>query len=133
MKITRIFYWIAFALTILTLLLNVGIGLIALAIFILPILVLHFLTGLSLVRLQNHRLLIFISASNLFLFALLRPDGVHTLNENGLSALLNEFNIHGGYNQRYENELTVVSLALLVIQAIIEIILFRIKKRLSKV
>lgn len=131
MKAIRIFYWIAFALTILTLLLNFGIGLVALAIIILPILVLHFLTGLSLVRLQNHRLLIFISASNLFLFALLRPDGVHTLNENGLSALLNEFNIHGGYNHRYENELTVVSLALLVIQAIIEIILFRIKKRLS--
>jgi hypothetical protein len=94
--------------------LNVGLALIALAIFIVPILMLHTHIGLQLGRINRHRGWLYASAINLLIFALVRPDGVHVFKENGLSALLDFIGLNGGYDSNYESEFSVASQLLML-------------------
>jgi hypothetical protein len=114
-KAIKNFYWITFGLSVIVLLLNFGLGLLGLGIIILPVLILHFAVGLKLHRIKNNSLLL-ISACNLLAFALIRPDGVHTISDNGLSSLLDIFGISGGFDPRYENHYFIGSLILLIVQ-----------------
>jgi hypothetical protein len=111
------------------LLLNVGIGLIALGLVILPILMLHFIIGLSLTKLQNHKPTVILSAINLLTFALLRPDGVHSLSDNGLSSFLDLVGISAGYNRDYEDYFVYSSLLLLLVQVILDLRLRKLSRR----
>ncbi len=124
----RFFYWTSFALSVIIIPLNFGLGLIVMGIVILPALILHLTIGLSLNRIKNHNTLIIVSAVNLLTFALIRPDGVHALTDNGLSSLLGIFGIYAGYNYEYENYFSIASLILLILQVIVDLILLKIKK-----
>jgi hypothetical protein len=122
-------YWVAFGLSIITLFLNIGLGLIALGLVILPILLLHFSIGLRLTKLQNHQPAIILSALNLLTFTLLRPDGVHSLGDNGLSSLLDLVGISAGYNRDYEDYFVYSSLLLLLVQVIVDLRLRKLARR----
>src|SRR5687767_7764479 len=119
-KTVKILYWITFAFTITILPLNFGLGLVAVGIVILLILILHLTNGLSLHKLENHRASIILSAVNMLLFALARPDGVHAITDNGLSSLLDIFGINSGYNNEYENYYFTASIILLFAQLIMD-------------
>jgi hypothetical protein len=112
----KIYYWLAFGLSIVALFTSIGIGLVALGIILLPTVILHMLNGMHLKRLGNHKKLILLSGTNLLIFALVRPDGVHVFNKNGLSALLDLIGIDAGYNSAYDNHLTIVAILLLALQ-----------------
>lgn len=117
----KIFHWATFCAAVIILPLNFGLGLIAMGLFTLPVLILHFIVALSLNRLHDRKALVILSGLNLFIFALVRPDGVHSFTDNGLSALLGIFGIHGGYSYKYENYFFYTSLVLLVLQVIIDL------------
>lgn len=127
----KIFYWSTFVLSVAALLLNVGLGLFALGIIILPVLALHFAVGLVIGRIRERRPLIIISAINLLVFALIRPDGVHTFTDTGLSSLLELVGIDLGYSDRHENLFTTLSLVLLVVQPGLDIWLRKLAKKVS--
>ena len=121
LKTTRIFYWTTFALSVIILPLNIGLGLFATGIFILPVLILHVMIGFGLDVLKDHPRLIVLSPINLLVFVLIRPDGVHTLTDSGMSAVLRIFGIHAGYSYKYEDYFFFGSLILLGIQLIIDL------------
>jgi hypothetical protein len=127
-KAIKTIYWTAFGLSIIILPLNIGLGLIGLGIVILPILILHLAIGLGLDRIENHKTSIILSALNLLLFALIRPDGVHAITDSGLSSLLDIFGVHAGYNHKYEDYFFVASLFLLFVQVIMDMRLRKLKK-----
>jgi len=124
----KIFYWTTFGLSLIILPLNFGLGLVAIGLVILPLLILHLAVGLGVNRLKNHIVSIILSAVNLLLFAFIRPDGVHAITDNGLSSALDIFGINAGYNRNYENHFFIGSLILLLIQAIMDIRLWKIAK-----
>jgi hypothetical protein len=115
----KVFYWTTFGLSIIILPLNFGLGLVAMGLVILPLLILHLTIGLRVNRLENNIVSIFLSAVNLLLFALIRPDGVHAITDNGLSSALDIFGINAGYNRNYENHFFIGSFILLLVQVII--------------
>ncbi len=117
----KTFYWTTFGLSVIILPLNIGLGLIALGLVILPILILHLTIGVGLNKIPNHKTSIILSASNLLIFALIRPDGVHAFTDNGLSSLLDIFGIYAGYDRKYENGFFVASLILLLVQVIMDV------------
>ena len=128
------FYWITFILSAFILQLNVGLGLVALAIVIIPIIAFHIIVGLSLHLLEKHRILILFSITNLLLFALIRADGVHVISDNGLSSLLYLFGINGGYSEAHEMEFFIATVVLALVQLGVEIklVLFRLSVRQQK-
>ena len=128
-NIIRIFYWASFVLSIIILPLNFGLVLAALAILILPILIIHLKNGIWINQLRNHKLILVVAATNLLVFALIRPDGVHDINGIGFSALLDVFSINGGYNHEYFDLYFYGSLALLAFQLIINLIIWSIRVR----
>jgi hypothetical protein len=117
----RIVYWATLALSVCILLLNVGLVLIGLGLLVLPILVLHVGNGIGLDRVKERNILPLVSTINLLAFALVRPEGVHAITENGLSAFLDVFGINSGFNRTYEGYYSAAAIALLVIQLIIEL------------
>lgn len=120
-KIVKIYFWTTFGISVVIMLLNFGLGLIALGIVILPILILHLQNGLRLDKLQNHRTGIILSASNLLIFALIRPDGVHAFTNSGLSSILDLLGLNLGYKYKIGDYLFFPSLILLLLQVIIDI------------
>lgn len=124
----KVFYWTTFGLSIIILPLNFGLGLVAIGLVILPLLILHLAIGLTVNRLENHRISIILSALNLLIFALIRPDGVHAFTDNGLSSALDLVGINAGYNSNYENHFFIGSLILLLVQAIMDIRLWKVAK-----
>lgn len=119
----KTFFWTTFVLAIIILFLNVGLGLVAFGIVILPMLVSHFIIGLRLDKLQERKPAIVFSSINLVAFALVRPDGVHVIAESGLSSLLDIFGINGGYDSEYENYFAFSALALFLVQLLVDFIL----------
>lgn len=117
----KTFYWVTFGLSVIILALNFGLGLLVLGLLILPVLIIHLTIGLKLDKFENYKTSIILSAINLLAFALIRPDGIHTLTDNGLSSVLGIFGIFAGYNRKYENYFEIVSLVLLLIQAIMDL------------
>ncbi|MFN8887124.1 MAG: hypothetical protein ACK5WF_06670, partial [Cyclobacteriaceae bacterium] len=65
-------------------------------------------------------------------FALLRPDGAHAFTGTGLSALLDVVGINAGYSRNDENIYFGVSMALLFIQAVMDIRLRKVILKASK-
>src|SRR5688572_339193 len=124
----KTFYWTTFGLSIIVLPLNFGLGLVVFGLVILPVIILHDIVGLNLSRIEHHKTLIILSGINLLIFALIRPDGVHTFTDNGLSSVLDIFGITAGYNRVYENYFFVGSLILLLVQLIMEIRLRKLVK-----
>jgi hypothetical protein len=118
-------YWISFGLAVFVLLISVGIGLVAFALFVIPIIVFHIKLGLRIERVRNHHWLVIFSALNFLAFTLVRADGAHTISHTGLSALLDIVNINGGFNPRYENYYFAASLVLLVVQVIVDLKLLK--------
>lgn len=127
----KAFYWTSFIISIVALLLNVGLGLFALGIVIIPLLILHVSNGLRL-HMTNHRVAIILSAVNLLAFALLRPDGAHAFTDTGLSALLDVVGINAGYDRSDEKFYFGASMTLLFIQAVMDIRLRKIILKASK-
>lgn len=125
----KVFYWTTFGLSIIILPLNFGLGLVAIGLVILPLLILHLAIGLAANRLKNHRISIILSSANILLFTLIRPDGVHSFTDNGLSAVLDILGVNAGYNRNYENHFFIGSLMLLLVQAIMDIRLWKIAKK----
>lgn len=121
LRTIKIFYWSTFGLSVIILPLNIGLGLIALGLMILPILILHLAIGIGLSKIQNHKASIILSASNLLIFVLIRPDGVHAFTDNGLSSFLDLFGIYAGYDHKYEGSFFVASLILMLVQVIMDI------------
>ncbi len=117
----KVVYWITFCLSMAALLLNLGLGLFAFGIVIIPLLILHVSNGLQLNKLTNHKVAVILSAINLLAFALLRPDGAHTFTDTGLSALLDVLGIDAGFNRRNENFYFGTSIALFFIQVVIDL------------
>ena len=103
-----------------------------LGIIILPVIVLHIIIGLGIDKIKTHKTLIFLSATTLLLFSLIRPDGVHTLNDTGLSSILDKFGIIWGDCYNYENHFVFASLTILLFQVIIEIRLMKHKKEIKR-
>ena len=128
LKAIKKFYWTTFGLSLVILPLNIGLGIVVIGLVILPVLILHFIIGLNLSKIEHHISLIILSGINLLIFALIRPDGVHTFTDNGLSSALDIFGINAGYNREYENYFFVGSLILLIAQLIMEIRLIKLVK-----
>ena len=118
-----------FILTFVLLVSNIGIGLIALAIIIVPTAVIHFTIALRLECLRENKFLVVFSALNFFIFALIRPDGIHTFNKIGIETILDVLNISWHYSDRDMTILTFISILLLIIQLIVDVILHRRAKR----
>jgi len=130
LKSIKVFYWVAFGLSVVILPQNFGLGLIALGIPIILILILHIGIGLNMDRLQNYQLSLVVSAVNLLLFVLIRPDGAHAFNETGLSASLEMMGIHLRISPKYEDLLFLISMVLLILQTVFDIRLLRISRKL---
>jgi len=128
LKTIKIFYWTTFGLSVAIIALNFGLGLIALGVVILPVLILHLANGLSLNKIDNHKTAIILSASNLLIFALMRPDGVHAFTNSGLSSILDLFGINAGYNYKNEDYFLIASLILLLLQVIFDMRLRKLKR-----
>ncbi len=126
------FYLVTFIFSVLILFLNAGLGIFVFGIFILPVLVLHFVNGLRSESLNENRRTVIFSIINLLAFALIRPDGVHVTNGNGLSSLLEILGFSGGYNSYYESYYYFAALLLLIIQFILEIKLRKAIKKSSR-
>ena len=122
----RTLYWLTFLLTILILFQNVGIVLLGLGIFILPVIILHVLVVRKLEDIEHKRLLVGVSAINLLLFSLLRPEGAHAIYMTGLSSVLDLIGISGTYNSEHENFYVSSSLILLVVQVIVDLRLMKV-------
>ncbi|NMM47745.1 hypothetical protein [Marinigracilibium pacificum] len=125
----KIIYWFLFLISVLILLVNFGIGLMAMSIIIIPVLGLHIYNGINLDKIKDYKIAVLASSVNFLLFVLIRPDGVHSLNENGLSSFLSLFHINFGYNKNLENFSFFTSIILLFTQLFIEIKLRRMVKR----
>ncbi len=128
-KTVKLFFWTTFVLSIAILFLNLGLGLIAFGIILLPVFILHFAIGLSLDRIQKHRTAIILSSLNLLTFVLIRPDGVHAFTESGLSSILNIFGVNARYSRQYEDYFFSASLVLLLLQLIIDLRLRKFARR----
>ena len=124
----RIFYWATFLLSVIIIPHDLGLGLITVGLFILPVLVLHIEIGLSLNRINGCDILIAFSAINLLVFALIRPDGAHAFTDNGLSAALGIVGIDSGYNRSYEDYFFFGSLVLLLVQLVVDLKLRRVRE-----
>jgi hypothetical protein len=126
---TKAIFWITYVLAIGILPLNFGLGIMTLGLVILPIMILHFIVGLNLDRVQTHKPAIIFSAMNLLVFALIRPDGAHAFTESGLSSALGIFGINAGYNYKYEDYFFYTSLIILLIQVITDLRLRKLARR----
>jgi hypothetical protein len=124
----KIYYWTTLFISVFILILNTGLWLILLGFIILPIIILHISVGLRINIFEIHKKLMLISSTSLLTFALIRPDGVHSLNDSGLSSFLELFGLSWGYSIHFENHFFVSSIVLLLLQLIIEITLIRFKK-----
>jgi len=122
----KIVYWVSFSLSLAALILNAGLLLFGFGIFIFPMLILHISNGLRLSKLKDHKVSVIISVFNLFVFALLRPDGVHAMTNNGLSTLLDLVGIDAGYNSADKNLYFGAASVLFFIQVIMDLRLRRI-------
>ena len=122
-RILNYLFWFFLLATVLTLILNAGLFFAVSLIIIVPLLILHTKIGLKINKLEKYKLLIIISMLNLFLFSLLRPDGVHSFNQIGIESLSDFFGFYVRVNQRFENYYFNISLVLIAIQLILDIIL----------
>lgn len=113
-KGVKIYYWVTLALSIVILFLNFGIALMLFGLIILPVIVLHTVTGLRLNKIEPQKKSIIVSATTLLIFSLIRPDGVHTLHDTGLSSVLEIFGIFWGYCYNFENYFVLLSLIILL-------------------
>ena len=129
MKVLNWFYWSCFALTIIILALNVGLVLFGLGLLILPVFVLHADNGQKIRNLRGYDGLIIFSSLNLLLFALMKPDGTHTISENGLSRVLGFFGVNAGFYDNYKNWYFIACFFLLVFQFIAEL---RLRNQINK-
>ena len=124
-KIMKSFYWISFAISILTILLNMGLFLMLTSFILLPSLVLHAYIGVKLKNIKGSNIWIILSAISLLIFSLVRIDGVH-VSENGFTALMHFLGFHIYFNDsELEEPFLVASLLTLVFQVIIDIILVK--------
>lgn len=114
-------YWITFLLSIVVLPLNIGLVLVVFGGIILPILILHLIIGIQLHKLEKHKRTVLLSAINLLAFTLIRPDGVHVFNANGISSVLKIFGIRAGYSYEYEDYCVLISIILIIVQIFLEI------------
>jgi len=121
LRMIKIFYCLIFAVAIFTLTQNAGLGLFALALFIIPIFILHAGIGLSIPKLKDHKTGLIVSSVNLLFFVLMRPDGAHAFTQTGLSSILEYFGVHIGPTRKYENELFFGSIALLLLQVVLDL------------
>ena len=128
LKTAKVFYWTSFGLSVTILLLNFGLGLIAMRLVILPVLILHFAIGLGLDQIVDQKSAVILSAINLLLFALIRPEGVHAFTDNGLSSSLDFLGINAGYSYNYEDYFFIGGLVLLLVQAVMDIRLWKMAK-----
>ena len=96
----KLYFWIACAMSIFILGNSFGLFLLVSAIFIIPLIIIHFLAGTKSKNTVNK--LLVLSATNLLLFSLVRCDGVHETSDSGLSALLDIVNINFGFSSEYE-------------------------------
>jgi hypothetical protein len=121
------YYWITFLVSIFILILNTGLWLIVSGLIILPVIILHIIVGLRLNMFETYEKPMLISSTFLLIFALIRPDGVHSFNNSGLSSFLRLFGLSWGYSNRFEDYFFVSSIILLLLQLLIEITLIRLK------
>jgi hypothetical protein len=128
-RTVQAYFWVTFLISLLALFLNGGLGLLVFGIVILAALIFHVVIGLKWKYSKNNNYLITLSATNLLLFALVRIDGVHTLTDSGLSALLDLIGLRGGYSRRYEELFMWSSLLLFISQIVIDIALYRKSKQ----
>lgn len=124
----KMYYWTTLSISIFILILNTGLWLIVLGLIILPVIILHIIVGLRLNMFENYEKPMLISSTSLLIFALIRPEGVHSFNDSGLSAFLKLFGLYWGFSSHFENHFFVSSIVLLLLQLIIEITLIRSKK-----
>lgn len=128
-KAIKIIYWVLFILSVLILPLNFGLGLVAFAVMLLPLMLLHGMIGVKIDSLENNKTLLMVSAICPLMFALLRPDGVHAITDNGLSSVLDLIGINAGFDRDYENQFSIASLAVLLLQLVVDLRLNQLRKR----
>ena len=122
-------YWILFGITIIALIASTGLFLILSAIVVLPVLMFHVAVGIRLKHLTSRVSLVVCSAINMLLFALVRPDGVHVINQSGLTELLDIIGIRFKYHGEHEELFLLLTLILFIAQAVLELVLFKSSRR----
>jgi len=115
----KLYFWIACAMSIFILGNSFGLFLLVSAIFIIPLIIIHFLAGIKSKNTVNK--LLVLSATNLLLFSLVRCDGVHNTSDSGLSALLDIVNINFGFSSEYEKIHHFLSFVFFIFQAILDV------------
>ena len=98
---------------------TLGLVLLALGIVIVPLIISIARIGLNLNDLQNKKTSLWLLSTSLLAFVLIRPEGVHSINENGLSLILSLFGVNAGFNGEYINYYTTLSLVLLLVQIVL--------------
>ena len=122
-KWSQIIFWSLLLLSIIILILNVGIALILFGILILVALIIHVIVGYRLRKFNNP--LLIISSINLFLFALVRPDGGHIISANGLSRICELFGGFYGFNSDYLNFYYFATIFLFISQISLDLYLLK--------
>jgi hypothetical protein len=116
-------YWILFGIAIVALIASAGLFLMLSAVLVLPVLLVHLTIGFRLALLKRKVVLVLCSAINMLLFALVRPDGVHVINQSGLTELLDIIGVHFRIHSEYEGLFALLALILFVIQVVLELVL----------
>ncbi len=122
-------YWIFFGIAIVALIASVGLFLMLSAVVVLPVLFVHLTVGFRLALLKRKVVLVLCSVINLLLFALVRPDGVHVINQSGLTELLDLVDVHFRFHSEHEGLFTFLALILFVIQVVLELVLLYSSRR----
>lgn len=122
-------YWILFGIAIVALIASAGLFLMLSAVLVLPVLLVHLTIGFRLALLKRKVVLVLCSAINMLLFALVRPDGVHVINQNGLTELLDLVGVHFRFRSEHEGLFTFLALILFVIQVVLELVLLYSSRR----
>ncbi len=123
-------FWISLFISIVIIFLNAGLFLFLSAILILPVLILHILVGKRIEKLRAYNWLIIFSILNLLLFALVRPDGVHTITDIGWTALLETLGFHTSFQKEFENYYFSAALITIILQVIIDFYLLFLSRKI---
>jgi len=116
-------YWILFVIAVIALMSSIGLFLFVSALVLIPVLLLHLAVGIRLSFLHRRAILVFFSSLNLVSFALIRPDGVHAIDKNGLTELLDMIDVNLNFQEEVYHQFLIVSIVLLVIQLGLEVFL----------
>lgn len=126
----KVYFWMSLVVSILALLVNIGLFIVVIGLIVLPLIVAQIKIGLNWELLKENTWLLIFASSNFLIFNLIRPDGAHKINQNGLSALLSTMGMPGTYVSQFTDAYFIIALITLGLQILIcTILLIKIRRK----